>query len=138
MALTLNSVGQAESIANVATFTVTTDATAAVKTYFHCGFVPRYVKFANITDRIIDEFWKGMTADNSLHTVANGTVTLAGSGGITLENGTAVSVLNSVVMPDGTLVLQPNTTGGIQYVNGFSVPAALMVASKSFAILALG
>lgn len=137
MALTLNSVGQAESIANVATFTVTTDATTAVKTYFHCGFVPRYVLFINITDRIRDEFFKGMTADNSVHTVANGTVTLAGSGGITLETGTAVSVVNSVVMPDGTLVLTP-PTGGIQYVNGFSVPAALMVASKSFSVLALG
>jgi hypothetical protein len=137
MALTLNSGGQAESVVNIATFTVTTDATAAVKTYFHCGFLPRYVLFMNVTDRIRDEFWKGMTADTSIHTVANGTVTLAGSGGITLENGSAVTVALSVVMPDGSLVLTPPASG-TQYVQGFSVPAALMLASKTFSVTALG
>lgn len=137
MALTRNQVGQTMSVPNVATFNVTTDATAAVKTYFHCGFLPRYVKFVNLTDRIIDEFVKGMTADNSLHTVAAGTVTFATSGGITLEDSTAVSVALSVIMPDGTLVLQP-PSGGLQYVVGFSVPAALMLASKVFIVVAMG
>jgi hypothetical protein len=136
MALTLNKVSQAESIANSAVFVTTTDATAAVKTYFHCGFVPRYVKFVNLTDRIIDEFFQGMTADNSLHTIAAGTVSLSGAGGITLETNTLVTVLNSVVMADGTLVLTP--VAGTQYVMGFSVPAALMLASKTFCVLALG
>jgi hypothetical protein len=137
MALTLNRVGQTMSVANIATFVVTSDATAAVKTYFHCGFLPRYVKFDNITDRISDEFYRGMTADTSVHTVAAGTRTLAGSGGITLEDGTAVSTVLSVVMPDGSLVLTP-PTGGVQYVQGFSVPAALMLASKTFTVLAMG
>lgn len=137
MALTRNQVGQTMSVANIASFNVTTDATAAVKTYFHCGFLPRYVIFDNITDRIRDEFVKGMTADNSIHTVAAGTRTLASSGGITLEDDTAVSVALSVVMPDGTLVLQPPASG-IQYVKGFSVPAALMLASKSFIVVAMG
>lgn len=133
MALTANTRAQAMGVINFASFFVTTDATAAVKTYFHCGFLPRYVQFLNATDRIRDEWFNGMAADNSIHTVAAGTVTLAASGGITGENGTAVSVANSVVMPDGTLVLQP-LSGGTQYVLGFSVPAALMLASKSFVV----
>ena len=137
MALTRNQVGQMMSVPNLATFNVTTDATAAVKTYFHCGFVPRYVRFENITDRIVDEFVKGMTADESIHIVAAGTRTLAASGGITLEDNTAVSVALSVVMPDGALVLAPPASG-VQYVQGFSVPAALMVASKRFIVLAMG
>lgn len=137
MALTRNQVGQTMSVADIASFNVTTDATAAVKTYFHCGFVPRYVRFDNISDRIMDEFVKGMTADEAIHTVAAGTRTLAGSGGITLEDGSSVSVANSVVMPDGTLTLLP-ASGGVQYVIGFSVPAALMLASKRFIVLAMG
>jgi hypothetical protein len=136
MALTANTVKQAMGVVNSATFFVTTDATAAVKTYFHCGFLPRYVLFINLTDRIRDEFIAGMTADYALHTIANGTVTFVTSGGITLEDGTAVSVANSVVMPDGTLVLTP-ASGSVQYVQGFSVPAALMVASKSFGVVAM-
>lgn len=136
MALTVNTRGQAMSVDNFASFFFTTDATAAVKTYLHAGFLPRYVKFINLTDRIVDEFVAGMAADNSLHTVAAGTITLAASGGITLENNTLVSVANSVIMPDGTLVLQPPASGQ-QYVMGFSVPAALMLASKSFAVIAL-
>lgn len=135
MALTVNTRAQTMSVPNLATFFVTTDATAAVKTYFHCGFAPRYVIFDNITDRTRDEWINGMAADNAIHTVAAGTRTLAASGGITIENGTAVSVVNSVVMPDGTLVLTP-PTGGVQYVTGFSVPAALMLASKSFIVVA--
>lgn len=136
MALTANTVKQSMSVVNIASFFVTTDATAAVKTYFHCGFLPRYVQFVNLTDRITNEFYAGMTADYALKTVAAGARTLETSGGVTLEDGTAVSVANSVVMPDGTLVLMP-ASGGVQYVQGFSVPAALMVASKSFAVIAM-
>lgn len=135
MALTANTVKQTMSVPNLATFFVTTDATAAVKTYFHCGFLPRYVRFINLTDRIANEFIAGMTADYALKTVAAGTVTLETSGGITLEDGTAVSVALSVVMPTGSLVLSP-ASGQVQYVTGFSVPAALMVASKSFGVIA--
>lgn len=137
MALTRNVVGQSMGIVNFTSFNVTTDATAAVKTYFHCGFLPRYVRFDNITDRIMDEFVVGMTADEAVHTVAAGARTLVGSGGITLEEGTAVSVALSVVVPGtGSLVLLP-ASGGVQYVTGFSVPAALMVASKRFIVVAL-
>ena len=135
MALTVNTVKQSMGVVNAASFFVTTDATTAVKTYFHCGFLPRYVCFLNLTDRIRDEFIAGMTADYALHTVANGTVTLATSGGITLEDSTPVSVALSVVMPSGALALAP--ASGIQYVVGFSVPAALMVASKSFGVIAM-
>ena len=132
MALTVNTVEQQGSVTNFASFFVTTDATAAVTTYFQCGFVPRYVKFVNLTDRIQDEFVKGMTDGYSLHTVAAGTVTYVTTGGITLETGATTAGALSVVTPDGSLVLD----GSVPVV-GFSVPAALMVASKSFAVLAI-
>lgn len=137
MALSSSSVGQTFSVANIATFVVATDSTTAVKTYFHCGFKPRYVIFENATDRIRNEFVLGLTADYALKTVAAGTRTLETSGGITLEDGTAVTVANSVVMPDQSLTLMP-ASGGTQYVQGFSVPAALMVASKTFFVVAMG
>lgn len=134
MALTANTRGFSMGVSNFLTFFLTTDATAAVKTYFHLGFLPRYVKFVNLTDRIIDEFCKGMANDKSLHTVAAGTVTYPASGGITLEDGTLVSTALSVVTPDGALALSP--ASGTFIVEGFSVPAALMVASKDFFVLA--
>lgn len=39
------------------------------------GFKPRYVKFVNLTDRTIFEFFEGMAATHTLKTVAAGTVT---------------------------------------------------------------
>jgi len=120
-------------IVNIQTFFFTTDSTAAVKTHFHCGFLPRIVKFINLTDRVTDEWVLGMAADSALHTVANGDRTYVTSGGITAVEGSDVTLASSVVMP-GTLVLAP--ASGSQPVTGFSIPAALMVASKSFAVVA--
>lgn len=86
-----------------------TDSATAANTDFALGFKPRYVKFVNLTDRITDEWWEGMAADNALHTVAAGTRTLATSGGITVAS-------------DGTV----------------TIPAALMVASKEFVMISEG
>ena len=133
MALTVNTVGSSEGIVNVQTFFVTTDATTAVKTYFHCGFVPRRVEFKNLTDGIDDEWIYGMTADYARHSVIAGDKTLVTSGGITTCENAEVTLANSVVLP-GVLALAP--ASGSQFVTGFSVPAALMVASKSFAVIA--
>lgn len=85
----------------------TTDAVAAADTVFAFGFKPRSVRFINLTDRIQDEWFEGMANPGSLHTLAAGTATLVGAGGITI-----------------------NADGNV------SIPAALMVASKSFAIIA--
>ena len=80
----------------------TTDAVAAAATTFTLPFSPTKIKFVNLTDRIQDEWQLGMTAANSLHTVAAGTVTLEATNGITVSG------------------------------NTFTVTATTMVASKTF------
>lgn len=102
MALTTNTQSSANGVSNLAVGQVVTDAGAAADTTFTCGFKPRYVKFVNLTDRIVDEYFEGMTASNSLHAVAAGTLTLETTNGITIT------------------------------ANGFSVKAATILASKSF------
>lgn len=103
MALTTNTQDSSGGVVNVSTGYVVTDAGAAADTTFTVGFTPRIVRFHNLTDRISDEWIEGMAAASSLHTVAAGTRTLETTNGITV-------------------------TG-----NGFSVKAATILASKSYA-----
>lgn len=102
MALTTNTQSNSNGVVNYAVGKVVTDAGAAAATTFTLGFVPRKVKFVNLTDRIVDEWFEGMASASSLHTVAAGTVTLETTNGITVSG------------------------------NTFTVTATTMVASKSF------
>ncbi len=108
MALTTNTKSSAGGILNHAVGQVVTDAGAAADTTFDVGFVPRVVRFHNLTDRISDEYFEGMAAASSLHSVAAGTRTLETTNGITISG------------------------------NGFMVKAATILASKSFAWEAIG
>jgi hypothetical protein len=114
MALTTNTQSNAAGIVNRAQGQVVTDAGAAADTTFTCGFIPRYIKFVNATDRIVLEFYEGMAANSALRTVAAGTVTLDVAAGITL----------------GTTAL--NTAGQ------FTVKAADIPASKTLYWEAIG
>lgn len=98
----------ASQVRNHAIGRVVTDAGAAAVTAFSCGFVPRKVVFVNLTDRITQEYFEGMAANSALQTVAAGTRTLETSAGVTLTS------------------------------DGFSVPAALIPASKVFNWEAIG
>jgi hypothetical protein len=109
-------VSRSENVLSRAVQYFTTDSATAADTVFNFGFVPDRVRFINLTDRIQDEWFAGMAADTALHTVAAGTVTLATSGGITVN--TAANAAGTVKRGD------------------ISIPAALMVASKSFVIMA--
>lgn len=109
MALTTNTSTQAMGVVNRAVGRVVTDSGTAADTSFTCGFIPRIVRFYNLTDRTIDEWFEGMAAYSSLHTVAAGTVTLETTNGISVGT-------------DGT----------------FTVKAATIVASKTFAWEAIG
>jgi phosphatidylserine synthase len=102
MALSTNTQTNSNGVVNYAIGKVVTDGGAAAATTFTLGFVPRKVRFVNLTDRITDEWFEGMSAANSLHTVAAGTVTLETTNGITVSG------------------------------NTFTVTATTMVASKSF------
>lgn len=103
MALTTNTQDNSGGVVNISNGYVVTDAGAAADTTFVCGFQPRIVRFHNLTDRISDEWIEGMAAASSLHTVAAGTRTLETTNGITVIG------------------------------NGFSVKAATILASKSYA-----
>lgn len=109
MALTTNTRTQSGGIANYATGYVVTDSGTAADTTFTVGFVPRKVRFVNLTDRITDDWYVGMAAFSSLHTVAVGTVTLETTNGISVGT-------------DGT----------------FTVKAASIPASKTLAWEAVG
>lgn len=50
--------------------------TAADYVVQQIGFVPRYIKVENVTDRISVEWYAGMAADTCVKTAANGTKTL--------------------------------------------------------------
>lgn len=102
MALSTNTQSNSNGVVNYAVGKVVTDGGAAAATTFTLGFAPRKIRFVNLTDRIQDEWFEGMSAANSLHTVAAGTVTLETTNGITVSG------------------------------NTFTVTATTMVASKSF------
>lgn len=107
MALSTNT-QTASQIRNHAVGRAVTDASAAAAATFTVGFLPRCVRFHNLTDRISDEWFEGMAALSSLHTVAAGTRTLDTTNGVTLT------------------------------ADGFTMNATAMVASKVFAWEAIG
>lgn len=115
MATTIVSQSNADSVVNHAVISATTDATTAAAMTFPLGFTPRVVRVHNLTDRISDEWFEGMAAASSLHTIATGVRTL--------------------ITADGITVIPQNNAGG-----GASImlDANTMVASKVFAIEAIG
>lgn len=114
MALTTNLVSESAGVVNYANGQVVTDAGAAADTTFNPGFVPRYIKWVDRTNRIMLEWWEGMAANSAIRTVAAGTRTLDVSSGITV----------------GTSALGTATQ--------FTVKAADIAASASFSWMALG
>jgi hypothetical protein len=68
-----------EPVKNIATGRVTFDGTAITAADYivqQLGFVPRYIKVENVTDRISVEWYEGMAADTCVKTAAAGTKTL--------------------------------------------------------------
>lgn len=108
MALSTNTQTNAMSIVNHAVGVIVTDSATAAAATVTLGFAPRVVRFHNITDRISDEWFEGMSSANSLHTVAAGTRTLETTNGIAVSG------------------------------NTFTLTATTMVASKTFAWEAIG
>lgn len=60
----------------VGRFTHDASLTATDYLLFECGFTPKYVRVANITDSIDVEWFEGMAADTCRKTVLNGTRSL--------------------------------------------------------------
>lgn len=95
--LTTNTQSNAEGIVNIAVGQVVADSGTATAETFTLGFAPRYVKFVNATDRIQDEWFEGMASASSIHTVANGTVTLETTNGIAVSGNTFTLTATTMV-----------------------------------------
>lgn len=91
---TTNSDGVIHRVQEIIT---TSSATAAAVTLTY-GFVPKRVLIHNVTDRISDEWFEGMAAASSLHTVAVGTRTLETTNGVTVDTTLRTVTLTAVTM----------------------------------------
>jgi hypothetical protein len=114
MATTVVSQANSESVVNIATFKLTTDAATAAAYTLALGFTPRRVKIVNITDVLTDEWMDGMGANTALHQV--------GSTGV-------------VTSTTGITVNPPANDGSG---NSVTFAAAIMIASKTFHVIAEG
>lgn len=116
MVATVNIQSNSESIVNVATLQISTDAGAPAATSFGLGFSPRVVRLIDLTGLVKDEWFEGMVQGSSLHTASNGALTNPQAGGITVTN------------LDGS-----SLSGG-----SVSVPAALLPVSSLLVLEAIG
>ncbi|WP_105133477.1 hypothetical protein [Burkholderia sp. BE12] len=112
MAITTNTQSNAESVCNHAVGQVATDSGTAAAIAITCGFKPRVVRWINVTSSAAltkDEWYEGMAAANSVHTVGStGVVTLSTTAGPTISD------------------------------SGFTLPAGTVPASSSFVWEAVG
>ncbi len=108
--LTTNTQANTDGVPNFASGKWVSDAGSnAVNMTFTLGFTPRFVRFFNVTDILMHEWYDGMAADYALLTTGStGAVTVLSSNAITVNDGT-------------------NATTG----RGFTVNAALVPASKT-------
>lgn len=97
MALTSSTQTNTGGIANCAVGKIVTDAAAAAAATITLGFKPRYIKFINLTDRIVDEWSEGMASASSLHAVAAGTLTLEATNGIAVDGNTFTLTATTLV-----------------------------------------
>lgn len=85
---------QSGGMANIATGSFT-GAGAIVDV--DLGFVPRYIKFVNVTDRITHEFIEGMAATTTLKAVAAGTLTADTTSALVVtDNGFTISAAAAI------------------------------------------
>ena len=87
MAIT-SSVTNAVETTRFATISHADDAGSPAAASYDVGFVPRYVRVDNVTDRTVLEWYEGMTSTHAAKTVAAGTRTLETSGGVTVSGDT--------------------------------------------------
>ena len=98
MALTTNTQTNSNGVVNRAMGKIVSDGGAAAAAVLQLGFVPRYVRFVNLTDRITEEWFEGMAAASSLHAVAAGTQTLETVNGISVDATAKTITLTAVTM----------------------------------------
>lgn len=112
-----------DGMAKFASGSVVFDATAITATDYisiNVGFVPKYFRFDNVTDRTLGEWYDGMAQDSCVKTAAAGTRTLEVTGGnhgfiVGVKNSdTALTSANSGVVPaNGVVQVSQNATLGL-------------------------
>lgn len=118
MATTVNTQANADSVVNHATGQVTVDSSTAAALTITCGFKPRLIRWINVTSTaalVKDEWYDGMAANNSIHTVGS-------TGVVTLSTTLGPSVGSAATNNDGT----------------FTMPAGSVPASSTFVWEAIG
>lgn len=100
MALAINSQSNTFGIANIAEGNIVTDAVAAVAQTFTLGFAPRKIVFNNLTDRISDEWYEGMTETAIYNSIVGINAKLDADAGVTDTNYGAL--WNPVAVTTGT------------------------------------
>lgn len=83
MAIT-SSVTPAIELTRLTTISHFDDAGSPAAASYDVGFQPRYIRVENATDRIVNEWFEGMTSTHAVRTIAAGTRTLETSGGVTV------------------------------------------------------
>lgn len=70
------------------------------------GFIPSYVKFVNVTTRIMHEWFKGMNQGDYVYTIANGTRTLATDDVLVVNETTGVVTVLATgdILDDNSLI----------------------------------
>ena len=90
MALAINSQSNTFGIANIAEGNIVTDTVAAVAQTFTIGFAPRKIIFNNLTDRVSDEWYEGMTENAIYNSIVGINAKLDADAGVTDTNYTAL------------------------------------------------
>lgn len=82
------------------------------------GFVPTYFKITNVTDRITQEWYKGMAANNFLETAANGVRTLETDGTANISIATRTGTGGSVSQSGGSADTTPSGVVTVTFSGG--------------------
>lgn len=107
-----------DGVPKYASGSVTFDATAIVATDYvtvTCGFTPRYIKWDNVTDRTLNEWYDGMAQDSAINTLATGvrTLSLTGTNRGIIVGAIGLALANSNVIPlTGQFQVSQNVTLG--------------------------
>ena len=90
MTQVINLQSQAAGVVNHTAGHIVTDAAAAAAASIQLGFAPRVVRIHNLTDRISDEWYAGMTEDSIYESIIGITAKLDADAGVTDTNYTAL------------------------------------------------
>lgn len=97
---------------------LTFDATAIVAADYvqiTPGFIPKYIRWHNVTDRICNEWYDGMAAESAINTLATGVQILSVTGtnkGFIVGNGLLTSSASGTIPGVGQFQVSQNATLG--------------------------